>query len=630
MDGWITIGTELSTDKFDRQIIELEKKMKKEENKKIIIGSALTTQEEELDRAIKKTDELADAYQRLKKVQKDVSGGKATPSQFMELQGLTSKYGSLENLGLIFDKSLAKQDALQQKVEQTKFQYNEINDKISEYKNKINNINLQKQQAELKNIKDGYTNISNTLQGIGHKVGKWALAVFSVRSAYMLIRQTVNTLAQENQQLANQIGNIKLALTNILAPVIQFIVNLVERLVGVIGYILKALFNIDIFAKSTASSLSSSSGSIKAMKKDLAGFDEANVLGGNLAGGGVGGGLAGNLKDLEKIGEETWRKLKKWFFGTEDLSWEGITTALKKSFDEYIFYLKEAFRPLGEWIDKNIWKPLEKDFKGAIEIMRPYLEPLKDDFINLVEEIKPYWTSFADFMKNNIIRPLSDEFHKNFDPIGKDIYNALVPFLNDCIEVINQMFGVFGVHLDKLEYDTYQTGQEVEDNLTTPMENVEDNINELNSQEININTDTTEINQTSNELDDMLNTLWEIVKTPWNIVTTFTTNLGNSVNNLFSGLRQKLGSVGINLPFMATGGIVNMPNKGTLVGGAMAGESGKEGIVPLTDQQAMAELGREIGRNVLVNLTNVTTMNGRVIGRELKNIQSEQNFAYNT
>ena len=85
-----------------------------------------------------------------------------------------------------------------------------------------------------------------------------------------------------------------------------------------------------------------------------------------------------------------------------------------------------------------------------------------------------------------------------------------------------------------------------------------------------------------------------------------------------------------NLPRLAVGGIVNMPNRGTLVGGAIAGESGREGVLPLTDQQTMAELGREIGRHVLVNLTNITTMNGRVIGRELKQVQSEQEFAFNS
>ena len=87
-----------------------------------------------------------------------------------------------------------------------------------------------------------------------------------------------------------------------------------------------------------------------------------------------------------------------------------------------------------------------------------------------------------------------------------------------------------------------------------------------------------------------------------------------------------------NLPRLKSGAILNMPNRGTLVGGgrAIAGEAGHEGIIPLDDQQAMSTLGSEIGKNVVVNLTNITQMNGRVIGRELKQVQSEQNFAFNT
>ena len=66
-----------------------------------------------------------------------------------------------------------------------------------------------------------------------------------------------------------------------------------------------------------------------------------------------------------------------------------------------------------------------------------------------------------------------------------------------------------------------------------------------------------------------------------------------------------------------------------MVGGAIAGESGREGVIPLTDSQAMAELGREIGRYITVNANIVNSMNGRVISRELKHIQNEQDFAYN-
>ena len=62
----------------------------------------------------------------------------------------------------------------------------------------------------------------------------------------------------------------------------------------------------------------------------------------------------------------------------------------------------------------------------------------------------------------------------------------------------------------------------------------------------------------------------------------------------------------------------------------MAGESGREGILPLTDSQAMAQLGQEIGKNVIINLTNLTNLNGRVINREVKQVNAEHDFAFNT
>ena len=87
-----------------------------------------------------------------------------------------------------------------------------------------------------------------------------------------------------------------------------------------------------------------------------------------------------------------------------------------------------------------------------------------------------------------------------------------------------------------------------------------------------------------------------------------------------------------NLPRLKTGAIVNMPNRGTLVAGgrAIAGEAGHEGIIPLDDNQAMAQLGAEIGRNVVVNLTNITKVGNRQIAREIKQINAEQEFAYNS
>ena len=85
----------------------------------------------------------------------------------------------------------------------------------------------------------------------------------------------------------------------------------------------------------------------------------------------------------------------------------------------------------------------------------------------------------------------------------------------------------------------------------------------------------------------------------------------------------------ISLPKLAKGGIVNLPSSGVPVGGAIAGESGREGVIPLTDSQQMALLGEAIGKYITINANITNSMNGRVISRELQKIQNDNNFAYN-
>lgn len=82
-------------------------------------------------------------------------------------------------------------------------------------------------------------------------------------------------------------------------------------------------------------------------------------------------------------------------------------------------------------------------------------------------------------------------------------------------------------------------------------------------------------------------------------------------------------------PKLATGGIINYPNHGVVLGRAIAGEAGAEGVIPLTDSQAMETLGQAIGRYITVNANITTQMNGRTINRELKRINNEENFAMN-
>lgn len=65
MDGEITIGTSLNTDKFDKQITQLEKKLQKEEQKAQLKIQTKSSQEQALERERVQTDKLAQKYEEL-------------------------------------------------------------------------------------------------------------------------------------------------------------------------------------------------------------------------------------------------------------------------------------------------------------------------------------------------------------------------------------------------------------------------------------------------------------------------------------------------------------------------------------------------------------------------------------
>src|SRR5690554_2607095 len=146
--------------------------------------------------------------------------------------------------------------------------------------------------------------LNNTFDSGIKKLGKYALALFSIRSAYTMLSRLSRNWLNSNDEGAKQVqANIKAiteALSQLLAPVITFIANTLGYIVGYANAILKAFFGIDLFAKSTAKNVDKGVGgglkkANKELKKFTAGFDEAEVVSSNisenLGGAGGGGGL---------------------------------------------------------------------------------------------------------------------------------------------------------------------------------------------------------------------------------------------------------------------------------------------------------------------------------------------------
>lgn len=679
MDGEITIGTSLSTDKFDRQVAQLEKKMQKEEEKKIVLQAKIEVQEQEFEIARQKTDELADAYQRLEQLQKVISSGKATPQQFTMAQELQRTYGSLDQLELSFLKALNKQDAINEKAYEMRTKYEEINNKVAEYKQKIESIKLQQQVSEVNRLKDGFYGVGSSIQNAVGQAGRLVLGIFSIRSAYMGVRQAISTLSQYNSTLANQIQAIKLALVSAIEPIINFIVGVVSKVVGFIGYILKMLFGIDIFARATALSFgkisagaSGASKAVKEIRKQLAGFDEANVLNENGTTGGVGGvggalggvqDMAKNLKDLSAEGEKVFKNFKKWLLGSDKKTIKGIWQDNLKIIKDFLKDTKKAFEPLGKWIDRNAWQPIKQLFQETMRDLAPVINPIKSQFKEATKtikdywrdlvnnQLKPLWKGFTDYMKPNVVDPII----KTFEPIGVKIYNSLVPYANDIIKLINKTFGVFGVNLKEWEYKTENStnnvnsdfngtlnnmekssntkGKEIEKDINKPLGNIKDKIKEVAKQNLNINTNTSKLDSLKTKLKNIWQTLKDIVMGKWEF--TLRASGGGGTGSFgYGGSGGYRAHGGIyypsKLPKLATGGIINFPGRGIPYNGAIIGERGAEAVVPLTDNQQMELLGATIGKYITINANVINTMNGRVISRELKQIKNEQDFAFNS
>lgn len=670
MDGEITIGTTLSTDKFDRQIADLEKKMQKEEDKKITLGAKIEVQETELEEARKKTDELADAYQRLEQLQKTIASGKATPQQFTMAQDIQNTYGNMTQLETSFLKALNKQDAINLKAEEMKTKYDEINGKVAEYKQKIETVNLQKQVAEVDKMKDSFKNVGSSIQKSITNVARLALGIFSVAGAYMMVRRASSDLVNYDKQYATNLEYIRYALTQAIAPVLQWIVRLAATLLGYINAIVQAWFGINLFSRGSAKNfqkMKAGAGGVakaaKEIKKQLAGFDEINMLTDQSDSGAGGGGGAGGATpdfDLSALQGEPPEWLR-WIIDHKDLilaimtgiaagllAWKlGLSGIKALGIGVMVAGIVYAIQGLLKYLKEPTWENFGKIIQGigiaVIGLGVAFLglpAIITGVVILIVGTIIKYWDKIKDYLQNGIdwLMNKSDWVHEK---LGDTIGNIYDIFVNN-LQLILNWFDM-----------TFKNMKQILDGIINFVKGVFTG---------NWRQAWEGVRQIFGGIFDWIkNTVSTVIQISWNNLTAFASTVGNAVASIFraivnsvlntierilnSPIRSINNLIGvinaipgvnlsrlptINLPRLKVGGIINMPNKGTMLGSAIGGESGKEGVLPLTDTQAMAELGKEIGKWININATVPVYVGNRQIAREIRKIDAEDNFAYNT
>ena len=337
-DGSIMIETKLSTDKFDKQIVNLEKKIKDEENKSELKLKAKLQAEDELKRHKQAIFEIEQEYEKTSQqvehlqniMSKQAKGVSLTPEEFTDLQGSEKVIANNEKIGETLDKMYAKEVKLNNAVDRTTLAYKQTKDNVTSYKAKIESINVQKQQAQVDQLKNGFNKINTSVSSSIKHIGRLALGIFSVASAYRLMSAASSTLGQYDKQYATNLEYIRYLIAQAIAPALKYVVNLASTLLSYLNYILNALFGITLFSKNSAKNFmkaKNSTGGISKntgkIKKDLqtTPFDEMNVLSDTSSSGtsgGAGGGAITPSIDPSMLQGEVPDWLK-WIVDNKDL-----------------------------------------------------------------------------------------------------------------------------------------------------------------------------------------------------------------------------------------------------------------------------------------------------------------------
>lgn len=534
----------------------------------------------------------------------------------------------------------------------------------AQYEKLVNQLGkLKQKQADLN--KTDFSSLEKNIDKIGNsvsktitKVGKWALAIFGIRTAYNAVRGAVSTLSQYNEQLATDIQYIQFALASVLQPVIERLVQLFYKLLFYVNYIAQAWFGINLFANASSKAMDKSSKSADKMKKSLAGFDEMNVIS-DTSSGGAGGGAGIPSMDLSNMQGEVPDWLK-WIAENKDLilsviagitagllAWKlGLTALQSLGIGIAIAGIVYAIQAIIKYLQDPSWENFGQVITGigiavagvAIAIgawpvaVAGAIIAVVGIIISNWEKIKKFFQDGIDWLTNQ-----SDFIHNKFgDTIG-NIYDFLVRTLQRGLDFFDLTFNSIKKIFDGII--TFIKGV-----FTGNWKMAWEGIKQIFSGIWNWISGTAKLVLTGliDKARTIGSTVADVISGVFKAVVNNTLkaieNILNSpirtINSLIKVINKIPGiSLGtlptFNLPRLAVGGIVNMPGRGVPIGGAITGEAGAEGVIPLTDSQAMETLGATIGKYISISATVPVYVGNRQIAREIKKINAENDFATN-
>lgn len=628
-DGYLKIKTKIDNSGVDKDIQNLENKIKKLQESNL----DNVNQEKELQNEVDKYEELTrkvEEYKNKISELQSIKDGKLVITNSSELAQFQI---SLNEANTEIAKQESGMNKVYTKLKQIKQKQVENNQKISEYQEKIDQIETNK-------IKSGIDSVGKSLQTQIGKISKMAMAVVGVRTAWAGVRKIMSLVQQYNPQISADLEYMGYAIAQIFLPIAQKLVSILYTILSYVNAIMTAWFGINLFSNSGVKNFQKMSKNAKEINKSLAGFDEMNVLQDNNLSSPNSVTPSMDLSEGMQREVPTWLQwiidnkeliltilggiggailaIKLGLSGIQGLEIGLMVTGIISTIQNLIKYLQDPSWDNFEKIITSIGVALlglgliivdiPLVIAAAITIIVGLIVSNWESIKNIFQKGIDWLTNLQGNFTNWFIQNL-EQIGDKFGIVGQLVMGIIVQTFNYVVEVIK---------------GAINTVMNVFDGLYTGIKQIFDGIIMIFK-------------------GDFKNGFINIGKGILNILIGIINGFISGLNTILYPIRGLISSAGKilgkswtissvsipKIPLLATGGIVDLPRRGVNIGGAIAGEAGAEGVIPLTDQRAMETLGETIGRYITINANITNTMNGRVISRQLQQIKNEENFAYN-
>lgn len=488
---------------------------------------------------------------------------------------------------------------------------------IETAKNKL--IGLKKEQAKIDNgIFDRMNNgLSKCVKTISH----WALALVGIRSMYNAIRNATSTLSEYNDDLKNKLEGMKLVMATALEPLVTRIVDLAYKLMTYVNYIAKAWFNVDLFAKAGEKSMKKASKTMKDMSKTKASFDVFNTLGSKNSSKSSGEDVI-TFPKMEDVEVPRWIQ---WIADNKDIVIAGLL-GIAGGLIAVSFGLT-AIQGFG------IGVALAGIIFAIQNLINFLQDPTFDNFTNIIIGIGIAILGVGIIIGNfpliivGAIATIVALIVKNYDFIIGLFDNLINWFENDFINTLHYLFGPIGDIIAQPFIFAINYIKELFEGFCGGIKKIVNGIIQIFKGDF------------KNGIINVFGGLKDILLAPINALISGINSLIRGVNKIKIDVPnwvpvlggKKFGFNIPQIPKLAVGGIINKPGKGVPVGGgkAVGGESGPEGVLPLTNNQQMEYLGQAIGKYVRIDNYIENNMDSKRINRVTKTSSSRRDFALN-